>query len=122
MLRAGDVELTLGLAEGQMRALHRIADEPGAVERSRGGDPVGIARGRSQRIGPAHAIAVDADRPALRSILGLDERDHGRNILHYWWNRHLGSHRAHALMLGAAVLEHLRSKDRVAPGTVVEIG
>src|SRR5665213_2108334 len=44
MLGAGDVHLALDLAEIEVRALLGVADQPGAVERRRGGDPVGIAR------------------------------------------------------------------------------
>jgi hypothetical protein len=37
-------------------------------------------------------------------------------------NGHLGTDSPHALRLGAAFLEHIRPKNRVAPGTIVEIG
>src|SRR5256885_1508242 len=45
VLRAGDVELALAFAKRQMRALHRVADEPGAVERRCCSDTVGEACG-----------------------------------------------------------------------------
>src|SRR5205085_1682026 len=82
MLRAGDVEFTLALAERQMRALDRVADEPGAVERGRSRDAVGIARGGSECIGPAHAVA-DGSEPArhvaqlLADAGGVHQEQHG---------------------------------------------
>src|SRR5437764_14797420 len=46
VLGAGDVELAAQLTgshfgEGEMRALDRVADQPGAVERGGGGDALG---------------------------------------------------------------------------------
>src|SRR5262249_9498724 len=46
VLGAGDVELAPALAQRQMRALDGVADQPGAVERGRRRDALGIARRR----------------------------------------------------------------------------
>ena len=105
-----------------MRALHRIADQPGAVERGGGSDALGVARGGGERVRPAHAITVRADRAGLGTVLTIEKRQHGGHVIHHRRDRHFGPHRAHALMLRAAMLEHLRPVDRVAPGAVVEIG
>src|SRR5262245_43463509 len=69
MLGAGDIELALHFTESEMRALDGVADEPGAVERRRGGDAVGVAGRSSQRIRAAHAVAVGADRASLALLL-----------------------------------------------------
>jgi hypothetical protein len=60
--------------------------------------------------------------PRFALFLSLGKREHGRDVVHHRRERHLGAHRAHALMLGAAVLEHLWPVDRVAPGAVIEVG
>ena len=48
-LGAGEVELGLGLARGEVRAVGLIGDQPHAVDRSRGGDVVGKVRGGVDR-------------------------------------------------------------------------
>src|SRR6185437_14354309 len=69
VLGAGDVELALRLAEGEMRALDRLAHQPRSVERSCSRDAVREAGRRGQRIRPAHAIAVRAHRALLGPLL-----------------------------------------------------
>ena len=122
VLGAGDVELALGLAEGEVRALDRVAHQPGAVERGGGGDAVGIARGGGQRIGPAHAIAVGADRALLRLLLLVGKGDQGGDVVHHRRDRHLGAHRPHAGLLGAALLQHVGAVLGVLAGAVIEVG
>ena len=53
-----------------MGTLHGVAHQPGAVERCRGGDAVGIARGGSECVGATYAIAVNANwRFAVHLVL-----------------------------------------------------
>src|SRR5262249_42827792 len=75
--RAGDVELGLALAERQVRALHRVTHEPGAVKGRRRSDARGIARGGGEGVGPAHAVAVYADGPARDALRAVEVADHG---------------------------------------------
>src|SRR6202023_2689094 len=51
---ASNVELALHLAQREMGALFGLADEPGSVEGSSGGDAVRITRGRGEGVGTAH--------------------------------------------------------------------
>src|ERR1700730_10874193 len=52
-----------------MRALLSLADEPGPVKRSGGGEPLGIACCGGQSVGTAHAVAMAADRSLLHLLL-----------------------------------------------------
>jgi hypothetical protein len=54
--------------------------------------------------------------------LPIGVSEHCGNVAHDRGNGHLGAHGPHALALGAALLEHIRPKNRIAAGAVVEIG
>src|ERR1700751_65121 len=102
-----------------MRAFLGLADEPGPVKRSGRGDALGIACRGGQGVGAAHALAMAADRPPLDPLLLLDKREHRGDIIHYRRDGHLGADGSHELVLGAALLMHARSVDRVATRAVV---
>src|SRR5258708_9033538 len=104
MLGAGDVEFAPRLAEREMRALDGIAHQPGAVERSRSGDAVGVARGGGQSIGAAHTVAMGADRTLLGLLLLVGPGDQSGDVIHHWRDRHLGAHRTHARVLVPSLL------------------
>ena len=105
-----------------MRALFCVADEPGAVKRRRSRDAVGKTRRGGERKGAAHAIAVHPDRAGLGRTLRVGKGDHRRDVVHDRRDRHLGAHPSHPLALGAALLEHVGPKNRIAAGAMVEIG
>src|SRR6516162_4582417 len=105
-----------------MRALLRVADQPSAIERGGGGNPVGIARSSSERVRTAHAIAVSARGSRLYLALAADMVKHRADVLHDRRDRHPGAHRAHAITLRTALIEHIGPEDRVAPGSVIEVG
>src|ERR1700730_7078903 len=105
-----------------MRALLSLADEPGPVKRSGGGEPLGIACCGGQSVGTAHAVAMAADRSLLHLLLFLGKCEHRADVVHHGRNGHLGADGTHALMLWAALLVTARSVDRVATRAVLEIG
>src|SRR5437016_3333335 len=105
-----------------MRALLGVADEPGTVKRSGGGNALGIAGGGCQGIGPTHAIAVTSHWSVLHLALAVDKVQHRGNVFHDRGNSHLSADRSHAVALGAALFEHARPEDRVAPSAIIEVG
>src|SRR6516165_2070444 len=101
-----------------MRAFLSVADEPGPVKRRGGGDAIRIARCRGQGVGAAHAVAVAPDRPPFYLRLAIDiaaasSITGGIVIL---------VRTARMRALRAALLEHVRPKNRIVSGTVVKIG
>src|SRR5467141_483167 len=105
-----------------MRALLGVADEPGTVKRSGGGNALGIAGRGCQGIGATHAIAVTSDLPLLHLTLPVDKVQHRGNVFHDRGNSHLGADRLHAVTLGADLFEHARPEYRVAPSAIIEVG
>src|SRR5689334_2478344 len=63
-----------------------------------------------------------AGRALLHLTLLLDKCEDRGEVIHHRWNGHLGANGTHALVLGAALLLHARSIDRVTTRAVVEIG
>src|SRR5438034_6488842 len=104
-----------------MRALLGLAEEPGTVKGSGGGNALGIAGGGCQRIGPTHAIAVTSHLSVLDLTLPVDKVQHRGNGFHDRGNSHLGADRPHAVALGAALFEHARPENRVAPSAIIEV-
>src|SRR6476660_8382339 len=105
-----------------MRALLSLADEPGPVKRSGGGDPLGIPCCGGQSVGTAHAVAMAANRSPFHVLLFLGKCEHRADVVHHRWDGHLRAYRSHALVLGAALLMHVRSIDRIATRAVTAVG
>src|SRR4030095_10908928 len=88
VLGTGDIELARDLAERAMRALLRLADQPGPVKRRGSSNAVGIARRCRQRVGTAHTVAMAARSTWRHCLLPIDKREHGGDILHHRRDRH----------------------------------
>src|SRR5580704_3931889 len=66
-----------------MGALLSLADEPGSIEGSSGGDAVRITRGRGEGIGSAHAVTMAADSTSLHLFLLIKKSEHRADVVHY---------------------------------------
>ena len=60
--------------------------------------------------------------PLFAALCRSQKIQHRADIVHHRRDRHLGAHRAHAGLLGRALFQHVGAVDRVAPGTVIEVG
>ena len=62
------------------------------------------------------------DRTPLHLVLSIDKGEHRGYVVHDRRNGHLGADGPHAAVLGAALLLHIGSIDRIAARAVIEIG
>src|SRR6516162_10978097 len=105
-----------------VRTFLSVADEPSPVKRGGSSDPIRIARCSCQSVGAAHAVTVTSHWPSLYLALTIDISEHSGDVVHDRGNGHFGADSPHAVALHAALLEHVRPKNRVASGAVVEVG
>ena len=98
-LRAGEIELGLGLARGKMRAVRLVGRQLHPIDRGRRLHAIGKMRRRVHGVAAAHAIADGADDLGVRGLLRLGIGKQGLGVFHDEGNAERAHQGEHALAL-----------------------